>query len=201
MNEFKTAVILAGGKSKRMGFDKQLLTINKELLINRTRQKLRAEFEDILIVTNTPEYYRSFDGRVISDEIENAGPLSGIFSGLRAAKSRYAYFIACDMPNINLNYIRFMKNRLAASRAAACVTRCGEWIEPFNAFYARDIIDAIKRDLTENKTSIFYLIQKINCNYISEPEARRFSPRWHMFTNLNTKEELNAYLVNLALNR
>ena len=92
-----------------MGFDKQFLEINEVRIMENLIRELRKEFEDIIIVTNKPEEYKNSRFRIISDEIKEIGPLSGIHVGLKESKSKYVYFIACDMPNINLDYISYMK--------------------------------------------------------------------------------------------
>lgn len=198
MKEFCSAVILAGGKSIRMGFDKQLIKIDKERLITHIIEKLNNEFEDIVIVTNVAEYYTKFSCKIVSDEIKGRGPLSGIHIGLKKAVSEYVYFLACDMPNVNLDYIRFMKNRIKNKNVDACITRIGKWVEPFNAFYSKRIIKEIENNLLkkneDRQRSIFSLIENLNCFYIKEEEARKFSPNWDMFLNLNTKEELKKYI-------
>jgi len=60
MKKFGTAVILAGGKSTRMGFDKQFLVINRRRLIDSLRKKLKKEFDEIVVVTNKSQYYLGF---------------------------------------------------------------------------------------------------------------------------------------------
>lgn len=194
MKRFGTAVILAGGKSTRMGFDKQLLKINERRLIDSLRKKLKTEFNEIIVVTNKSEYYIGLTDKITKDKIPNKGPLSGIHAGLVEASSKYVYFVACDMPNIDLDYIRFMKKKLENVDVKACVTKFGEWIEPFNAFYSKDMIEDIEEHLLQEKKSVNSLIRKLPICYIEEEEARKFSPNWDIFLNLNTKEELNDYL-------
>ena len=197
MELFKSAVILCGGKSSRMGFDKQLLTIDKIRLIDKVISKLRKEFEEIIIVTNKPQYYESFQVKLVQDRYQGMGPLSGIHAALGEAQSEFVYFIACDMPNINLEYIKYMKNRLFDSDIEACVTRVGQWIEPLNSFFSKKALEQIEEDLRSKKGSLYYLLKKINCLYIDEKEARKHSPDWSMFLNLNTREELDDFLKSL----
>ncbi len=111
MDKFGTAIILAGGKSSRMGFDKQFLIINEKRVMEIVISKLRAEFKEIIIVTNKPESYKNLADKVVSDIIKGKGPLSGLHAGLKHSSSKYSYFIACDMPNINIEYIRYMKRK------------------------------------------------------------------------------------------
>lgn len=196
MTKFGSAVILAGGKSSRMEFDKQFLRINERRLMDNLINKLKEEFNEIMIVTNKPEHYIGFSHKVVSDEIKQKGPLSGIHIGLKESISKYTYFIACDMPCVNINYIRYMKEQIE-NEVSACVTKVGEWIEPFNSFYSRDIIKDIEKHLLEDRKSVFSLLKKLNTLYIEEQSARRFSSNWDMFWNLNTKEDLNNYISSL----
>jgi len=199
MKEFGSAVILAGGKSTRMGFDKQFLIINERRLIDSQIKKLRKEFDEIIVVTNKSQYYIGFTDRITEDKILGKGPLSGIHAGLIEANSKFVYFIACDMPNINLDYIRFMKDKLKGKRVMACITKYGNWIEPFNAFYSKEMIDHIEKHLKEDNRSVNSLLKKLSVCYIEEKEARKFSPNWDMFLNLNTKDELECYIKTVKI--
>lgn len=197
MEKFKTAVILAGGKSSRMEFDKQFIKINEKRLLEIMINKLRKEFDDIIIVTNKPEQYVGSSCKIVCDEIKQRGPLSGIHIGLKESSSKYVYFLACDMPNINIDYIRYMKEKIRDLDVDACITRVGNRLEHFNAFYSRNIIKDIEKLLLENCRAIVYLTDKVNTFYIKEQDARKYSPNWDMFLNINTKEDLNSYINSL----
>lgn len=194
MDKFSTAIILAGGKSTRMGFDKQLLKIHEKKLIDSIVNKLKSEFKDIIIVTNRSELYENFQGTIIEDIIKFKGPLGGIHAGLSITRSKYAFVVACDMPNINLDYVRYMKEKLGPDNSFGCVTEYGDWIEPFSAFYSVDIKDNIEKYLDTGRRSINGLIKDFNISYIPEEDARKFSPNWDMFTNINTMNDLDNYL-------
>lgn len=197
MNKFGTAVILAGGKSSRMGFDKQFMKIKEERLLEIIINKLKKEFEDIIIVTNKPEKYIGNSCRIVCDEIKQKGPLGGIYSGLKESSSKYVYFVACDMPNINIDYIRYMKEKIKDLDVGACITRVGDKLEHFNGFYSRDVINEIEKLFLEDCRAIVYLTNKVNTLYIQEQDARKFSPSWEMFLNINTREELGRYINSL----
>lgn len=198
MKKFGTAIILAGGKSSRMGFDKQFLKIDERRLMDSLIHKLREEFDEIIIVTNKPEYYIGLSHKIISDIIEGKGPLSGIHAGLKEASSQYAFIVACDMPNINMDYVRFMKSFINDKEIDGCVTKFGDWIEPFSSFYSKDIVEDIEKHLLSERRSINSLLYNLNIHYVEEYKAREFSPNWDMFLNLNTKEDLYYYLQSLV---
>lgn len=165
-----TAVILAGGKSSRMGFDKQYIRVKGKLIIEYQLEILRKLFEEVIIVTNKPEEYKSYGCRLVSDELPDFGPLGGIHSGLKASNSQFNYFIACDMPNINSEYILFMRDRLqsAEPRPEAVVTRFGNWIEPFNAYYSKDLIPAILQAYEGKHMKIGGVLGEARVLYINE---------------------------------
>lgn len=194
MKCFGTAVILAGGKSSRMGFDKQFMKIQNKIILDVLYEELRKEFEDILVITNKTYKYKNSSFRIKSDELPSMGPLSGIHSGLKGSKSKYVYFIACDMPNVNLDYIRLMKDKLMIKKSDACITKTNSGIEPFNSFYSVNIIDRIEKLLKGNKKSMLSLADSIDTYYIEEDEARLYSCDLEMFTNINTKNQLDKFL-------
>jgi molybdopterin-guanine dinucleotide biosynthesis protein A len=196
MRKFGTAVILAGGKSSRMGFDKQFLNINKKGIINIIISKLEKEFDDIIIVTNKPDEYKNYRQKIITDILENMGPLGGIHSGLKAASSEYSFVIACDMPNVDIEYVRYMKNAVNSVDADICVTRIGNNIEPLYGFYSLKTAKDIEKYLSEGKRAVAPLIKKLNTKYIGEKEYNREGLKLNtdIFINLNTQKDLADYL-------
>lgn len=195
MKKFGTAIILAGGKSSRMGFDKQFLKIDEIRLMNLVINKLEEEFDEIIIVTNKPDEYNEFNQKIRTDIIKGMGPLSGIHSGLSEASSEYSFVIACDMPSINMDYVRYMKKIIENKKVDACVTRTKDNIEPLHGFYSKGIVEDIEKHLLSNRRSINSLITNLKTHYIEESEILKFSPDWAMFRNLNTKEDLENFLL------
>ena len=191
---FDTAIILAGGKSSRMGFDKQFLQIDNIRIMDNLILKLEKEFDEIIIVTNKPEEYIDYKYKILKDIIVGKGPLSGIHVGLKESSSDYAFVVACDMPNINLDYIQYMKNLMGNKDYDGCVTCLDGFIEPFHGFYSKSIIDEIESYLENNIRSVTKLIKNLNFHKIKEEDGRKFSPNWDMFLNLNNQEDIKLYI-------
>jgi molybdopterin-guanine dinucleotide biosynthesis protein A len=191
---FGTAAVLAGGKSSRMGFDKQLLMADNRRLIERTVETLGNIFEDILLVTNTPALYERLPVRVCSDVYAGMGPLGGIHAALVNTRSRYTYILACDMPFVCTPYIRYMQTKLLEVRAKACVAMRNDRIEPFNAFYAIDSLQDLDNRLRNKQTSLYYFLKENDACIISEQEAKEFDFGLQMYFNLNTQEEYKSFL-------
>ncbi len=194
MNDFGTAIILAGGKSSRMGFDKQFLKIDQRRLMDSLVNKLGIQFGEIIIVTNKPEHYIGLSHKIITDKIVGKGPLAGIHAGLLESSSRYSFVVACDMPNINMQYVRYMIESMKDHSLDGCVTNYMDWIEPFSSFYSKDLVGRIEAHLDSGRRSINSMLKNLNIKYIAEHDARKFSPNWDMFLNLNTREDLDEYL-------
>lgn len=188
-----TAIILAGGKSSRMGFDKQFVEIDGISITEYIIDTLRPIFKSIILVTSRPECYRNNKSvTIVEDYYKDFGPLAGMHVGLAKSESQYNYMIACDMPYINKAYIDYMKKLLKKGhyKDSAVITRFGDWIEPFNAFYSKALIPQIEENIMQNKQKISSIFTDSQVLYIEEQKARAFSPNWAMFTNLNKVEDL-----------
>lgn len=186
-----TAIILAGGKSTRMGFDKQLLTLDGVLVLDRLLEQLDRLFQETLIVSNTPELHRQRSSRTVSDIVPDRGPLGGLHAGLVAARHLICFVTACDMPELNAGYIRHL---LAAAEenptALAVATRSSRGIEPLNALYAKSLIGEVETLLRAGDRGMAALLETVQTHWIEEAAAREYSPDWAMFRNVNTPEEL-----------
>ncbi|MBE6033030.1 MAG: molybdenum cofactor guanylyltransferase [Firmicutes bacterium] len=197
MKDFGSAVILAGGYSTRMGFDKQLIMINERRLFDSLYEILSPVFDHLMVSTYHPEYYTEADVEIVDDIFPHKGPLSGLHSALTHAKSRYVYAIACDMPIFNYDYIDYLKQEIVKTEPDACVTQKGDWIEPFHAFYSTSCLPLFEEILTRDKTSVCNAVRQTNLLKIPEEKALEFTPDWSLFMNLNTPDILETYLNNL----
>lgn len=192
-----TAVILAGGLSTRMGFDKQFLKLDDDLLMQKSAHLLCELFDHVFVISNNDVLnIDDFPSNVsiFKDEIDGCGPLGGIHMALTQSQDAFVYVMACDMPNINLDFIERLY--LDCTPAVdAVVTRFGEWIEPFHAMYNKSLTKDIEKYLAKGRRSIYGLLKNRSVAYIKEEETRTFSPDWALFDNINTKEDLLRQIV------
>ena len=195
---FGTAAILAGGKSSRMGFDKQLLMSDDKRILEDIIRTLKEEFSDILIVTAKPQLYEGMDVRLCSDAYKDKGPLAGVHSALSHARSQYVYLLACDMPVVNLDFIRHLKRNLMDSGADICAGKFRDRLEPFNAFYSRTLLDDVVYRLETGNSSLFRFIYANQACVISQDDAAQFDKELQMFTNINTRTEYEKFLGTTA---
>lgn len=200
MADMGTAIILAGGKSSRMGFDKQFLKLRDKFIIEMITERLQKVFGEIIIVTGRPDEYEKYGFKLVEDEVKDFGPLAGIHVGLKSSGSMHNYIVACDMPFINLKYLEYMMELIEqhGGMVDGVITRLGEWIEPFNAFYSKSLLPKIEENIENGKRQINLLLQGSNVLYISESKARVFSPDWAMFTNVNTQKDYESLMKQLS---
>ncbi|MDR2392553.1 MAG: molybdenum cofactor guanylyltransferase, partial [Treponema sp.] len=115
-----SALILAGGRGTRIGYDKKKLELGGETVIAGLITKLHTLFSEVLVSSNEPFFHDQVV--VLQDEL-GAGPLAGIYRGLTYCRSEYLYVVACDMPFISLEYIRYMQEAIRKKQVDACVAR------------------------------------------------------------------------------
>lgn len=190
--KLNTAVILAGGKSSRLPFDKQTLNINGCLMPVFIANCLSVEFDRVIIVSNKPELYKkNCPYEVVSDTFIGAGPKAGILTGLEYAKDEFVYFTGCDMPFVNLSYIRYMKSLICKSTTGLSVVISVKngYYEPFNAFYSKALIPVLLTQLNANDNKISNSYFENSIMKIHEPTQAEFDPHNLMFINLNTPKD------------
>lgn len=198
MNSTDTAIILAGGRSLRMGFDKQLLRLNDEYLLEKNLLVLLELFSEVIVVSNEPKELWGIQNigrtKIIQDKLPPCGPLGGIHAGLSESASEYAFVLAVDMPVLDKAYILKIKEIMAGSPKVDGLinvsTATGE-PEPFCAFYGKHLIPEIERFISGNKRSLRHFIdthQFLRVDYPVNPEA---AP--DIFFNINDKEELRQF--------
>jgi molybdopterin-guanine dinucleotide biosynthesis protein A len=182
-----SGVILAGGKSRRMGRDKSLLTLQGETLAARTVRTLAPLCDDLILVTNTPEPFAGLSASLTGDVIPGGGALSGIHAGLAAARHEWALVVACDMPFLNLDLLRYMAG-LAPGHAAVVPRWQGE-LETLHTLYSRQCLSVIEPILRRGGGRIIEFYGRVNVCYVETEEITRFDPEGRSFFNVNSPED------------
>lgn len=101
-----SCLILAGGEGKRLTPDKPLLDIEGEPIVGRVARVVTSVFEQVVLVTNTPEKYRFLGLPHARDERPGCGPLMGIYSGLKKIRHDVAFVCGADMPFLREDLLR-----------------------------------------------------------------------------------------------
>jgi molybdopterin-guanine dinucleotide biosynthesis protein A len=183
-----SAVILAGGRSTRLGQDKAFLKVNGQTLIERLIDRLAQLSEEIIIVTNDVDQYEHLEATVISDLVPGKAALGGLHSGLRAASNPHSLVVACDMPFLNLSLLRYMQGFVASYDVV--VPRVGEFAEALHAIYAKSCLPYIERQLRSGDLQISHFFPTVRVRYVEQQEIETFDPDHLSFFNINSQEDL-----------
>lgn len=189
------AAILAGGKNKRMaGKNKAFIKIDGLPLIQRTIGNLKEIFQEIIIVTNSPQEFRLYEkgAFVTSDIIKNIGPLGGIYSALNITSRKGVFFVACDMPFVHNALIKQQLNKFAQIDCDALVPRISSRLEPIHAIYKKSLKTSIGRFIEKNSEiySIREFLRTVN-TYYWDLEDNPFNRK--IFSNVNTPDDFNQF--------
>ena len=187
-----TGIILAGGKSNRYGKNKALVHFNGVPLIERGISVLQSLFQNLILVTNTPDEYAYLGLPMFRDLIKGLGPLGGIYTGLEAIEDGWGFVTACDMPFLNHDLVRRIVSR--KDECDAVVPRVDWKIEALHALYSKACLPIIREMIDTDEYQIIRLFQKIRIKYLNEEEIRAVDPDLRSFTNINRPQELSNAL-------
>jgi molybdenum cofactor guanylyltransferase len=181
-------MILAGGKSVRMGQHKAFIEVNGVPIILRVFAVLDRLFRETIIVANEKEPYTELHTPVYSDLVPNQGALGGLYTGLVYSAFPYSFCVACDMPFLNRAVIEYLLTKTGLYDAV--VPRTSDGFQPLHAIYSKSCLNPIRHLLDQNKTKIMDFYPEIRLGIVDEKEFLSLDPEKRSFTNVNTPEEL-----------
>jgi len=184
-----TAIILAGGKSSRMGPDKNksMLRLNGKYLIDIVISKLKCVVGDNIIIVGPPERYLSYK-QVVPDLFSQKGPLVGIYSGLKASSSQYNLVVGCDMPFLEVKLLKYMTKNINSNDIVIPHYSDG-YIEPLCAIYSKRCLETIERNLAEHIFSVRAIFPHLKVKFIEDEEIKKYDPKFYSFFNVNFKHD------------
>ena len=186
-----TSIILAGGKSSRLGRSKALQVIEGKSLIQRVVDRLSILSTEIIIVTAHGEAIPCSSAvriKTVADIYPGKGPLVGIYSGLIASSSPRAIVVGCDMPFLSVGLLEYMTQ--ICSTFDVVVPRIKDKLEPLCAVYSKSCLVPIQELLEQNELRISKLFSMVKIKYIEEDKLNRFDPAHLSFFNINNQDDL-----------
>jgi molybdopterin-guanine dinucleotide biosynthesis protein A len=187
-----SCIVLAGGKSLRLGYDKVLEIIGNTSLLERVISRVSLLSSEVIIVTaNEPTNFELVDYpklRILCDIYPGKGPIGGIYTGLVTSTSFYNLVVASDMPFLNQALLRYM-TQLSANFDLV-VPRVGNLVEPLHAVYTKKCLATIEQMIKQDKLSVNQLFHLVKTRYVETEEIERFDPKHLSFFNINTKADL-----------
>ncbi len=185
-----TLAVLAGGKSSRMGKDKALLPFLGKPLIERIVSRLRLITGEVILATDNPDLYSSYDWKIVVDEVKEAGPLAGIYASFKAASFPMVAVVACDMPFVNEMLFKILMQECQDKKTDAAVPASPRGLEPMHAVFCKEsCLPIIKESFDTGELEIKKWINKLNLLVLGRDEVSLIDPNFAMFVNVNTQEE------------
>lgn len=187
-----TGVLLAGGKSRRMGQDKRLLSVGDETLYTRSVSVLRAIFERVVVVIAQDSPLVASDAPVLRDIIPHCGSLGGLYTGLKEAGTQWVFAVACDMPFLDPGTIRHFTGLKDEGDVIMAKLRNG--FQPMHALYHRNCLPIMERLIHAQDFKIHRLAEhpELRVRIVTPEELSRVDPDGRSFYNVNTPADLAA---------
>jgi len=192
-----SAIVLAGGRSARMGRPKATLSFGAETVVERIVGELARSFDQIVIVA-APAEAESLPpsihekALVLHDETAYPGPLDALRRGLEAAAHDAVFACSCDLPMLDVELARGLCAMLDGYDAA--IPKAGGKLQPLCAAYHRRCAAALARLASAGVMRVREIAGLVNAHIVEEADLRRFDPELRSFLNLNTPEEYRKAL-------
>lgn len=179
-----TGVVLAGGQSSRMKFNKAFAKIGCRSSLQIILDKFRLVFAETIIITNDPELYEGFNQRIATDLFPRQGPVAGIHAGLYHASHDKVFVLGCDMPFIDIRLIAYMVEQLGEYQAV--VPELEGRLQPLAAVYSRSCLPVFEHHLQQDKLKLIRIIEEeLDIRVVKEAELARFGQVKEIFFNVN----------------
>jgi molybdopterin-guanine dinucleotide biosynthesis protein A len=184
-----SAIILAGGRSARMGQPKATLRLGGITLIERTVIELARALDDIVVVAAPESEAIELPAlgavTLVHDENAYQGPVGALARGLRAARHELAFACSCDLPMLRAEVASWLLS-LMSERDDAAIPRVGERLQPLHAAYRRRCAGALAAMLSRGEHRLSAIADAVNARLVSEEEYRRVDPDALSCFNINT---------------
>lgn len=187
-----SGIILAGGKSSRLGHDKVLEKVGDSSLLEQVVSRIDPLTREIIIVTAKERTFTQLEShpkvKIVSDILPGQGSLGGIYTGLVKSNSHYNLVVAADMPFLNERLLRYMIE--VSEGFDFILPRVKGLYEPLHAIYSKNCICPIESIFNQGKKVIIELLNYVKVKYIEAEEVEKFDPQHLSFFNINTREDL-----------
>ena len=184
-----TGIILAGGKSSRMGTDKGLLDFEGQSLIEYAISVIRPICNEILISTNQ-KGYEGYGFPIITDNFTDCGPIGGLEAALKASKTDWNVVISCDTPSLKVELFQEMIAQIKDQDVLIPSHENG--IEPLAGIYHKRMSSTFKQKIDAKEYKLRKIIKACKIEFFDSSPLLAQYPK--LFVNLNSQDDLNREL-------
>jgi molybdopterin-guanine dinucleotide biosynthesis protein A len=190
-------IVLAGGKSTRMGVPKATLPFGPETMLQRVVRLLERVVSPIVVVAARDQELPELPSSVIvtRDERDARGPLEGLRAGLTALPETVdaAYVTSCDVPLLVPAFVQHIIELLGDHDIA--VMEIDGFTHPLSAVYRRTTLPHIESLLAQDRLRPAFLFDAVRTRRVKPQEMMVADPQLHTLRNLNTREDYQAALA------
>jgi molybdopterin-guanine dinucleotide biosynthesis protein A len=186
------AIVLCGGRSRRMGRDKAALPFGGESMLERVVRIVRPVVDEVILVAREGQQVVGGFRDIVRDPAEGLGPLAGLAAGLAAMKSERAFLTSCDVPLLRPEYVTRLFE-LSDGRQAA-VPHIGGYYMTTSAVYARSVLPVAERLLAQRRLRPFFLVEEVDARLVTADDLRDADPELLSFRNCNEPGDYEAAL-------
>jgi molybdopterin-guanine dinucleotide biosynthesis protein A len=181
-----TAIILAGGESRRMGRDKAMLPFANQPLIQSVISVVQPLFSETIL--SVREHRPEILLTQVCDWTTDGGPLMGLLSTFSNITTSWAFVVGCDMPFLSSGLVQ----QLAVKRCQyqAVIPVVGGKLQPLSAFYERSCVSIMRTSYSLGDKSLLGAIQNLQTCYVDETQMVKADPELHNFFDLDTPQDL-----------
>jgi len=193
----KSAIVLAGGFSKRFGCNKGLLKLADKPLILYVLDNVSTVVDEILVVVSSKSQEKAYTpfltskARIVIDKYETQSPLVGALTGFENAQCEYSLLLPCDTPFVSSQIVSLLLE-LCVNQDAVIPRWPNRYMEPLQAAYStKPAITATEKALEERKMNMHSMIGHLKrIRYVSTLTLKQIDPELITFFNVNTPEAL-----------
>ncbi len=186
-----SGVVLAGGKSKRMGMDKRHLSVHGKPLLDRVTSVLLELFPEVLLVLAEEDISRQDDRiRIVTDLIPDCAAVGGLYTGLYHSRYSRVFVVACDMPFINPAVIGLFLQKIDATDIVVAQLVSG--LQPLHGLYSKQCLPVLKDMIDARDLRLQNIADKpgLTVHRVPETEIKRVDPQLLSFLNVNSPADL-----------
>ena len=185
-----SAIVVAGGRSSRLGQDKrQLRLTSSRTLLEETIERVSALADDVVVVASDVFVDAGSKVRFVPDPLPGAGPLNGLCGGLSAVQNQYAIAVACDLPFLSVRLLRALLD-FPRDFDLLVPRRADGTLEMLQAVYCQTCLDAMRRRLSAGRLKLADLVEDVKVRFVDEVDLLPYDPELRSFLNVNTPRDL-----------
>lgn len=183
-----TAIVMAGGDSRRMGTDKASILLDGQTLLQGVIATMQQIFPRVIVSVRQPR--AGIDLPQVCDEQPDGGPLAGLVASLGQITTPWAFMVACDMPFVVPEVVELLAKYRLQHQAVVPIVHGHP--QPLAAFYAAGSLVPLRTSLAAQQKSLRSVLKQLDVRYVDEVEMLKADPQLRSFFDLDTPQDVEA---------